>query len=316
MRAIVSMGAAVIAMIGLGGQGMASQMSDATPEIAAAVAAMGNQLTPDVVGGTMKLYAPLHAAASKAGVKVTTDVRYGDAPRNLLDVYTPDPVPGVKPPIMIFAHGGGFVRGDKKDVANIGYYFAQHGVVVLAMSYRFAPDATWPSGGEDVASVIKWIKANPDVHGGDTGAVFVAGNSAGAAHAATYAFFEDLQVPDDGVKGVILISIPTADTAHLDMQRDTVYYGTDASAYPARSVIDAVDGRKLPVFLAVGEFDMPSIQFQNHALVDALFARDQAMPTYVSAQGHNHISIVEHFGTADETLAPDILEFIRVHAAR
>ena len=298
------------------GSAVQAQMSANPPEIAEGVRAFGDKLGPNVVKGVTALYRPLHAAASKDGVAVTKDIAYGEGERQKLDLYLPANVPtGAKAPILLFAHGGGFVRGDKQDVAHFGYYFAQRGIVTVLINYGFAPQARFPSGGEDVGKAVTWLRNNASVHSGDTRSIFVSGNSAGATHAATYGFITSAAVPDDGVRGLILMSIPTADAENIGPQ-DKVYYGEDASQYPQMSIIRRVGDRKLPVFMAVAEFDMPSIQRQNKRLIDALFDRDGRLPNYKTALGHNHISIIEHFGTADESLGPDILEFIRENVAK
>ncbi|MBT9371184.1 alpha/beta hydrolase [Rhizobium sp. CSW-27] len=293
-----------------------AQMSANQPEVGEGVRAFGDRLGPDVVKGVTALYHPLHEAASKDGVTVTRDIAYGDGERQKLDLYVPtNAASGARLPILLFAHGGGFVRGDKQDVAHFGYYFGQHGIVTALMNYGFAPKAHFPSGGEDVAKAVSWLRGNASLHAGDAQSIFVSGNSAGATHAATYGFITSATSGDDGVRGLILISIPTADSEDLGPQ-DKVYYGEDASQYPRMSIIRHVGGRKLPVFMAVAENDMPSIQRQNKRLLDALFERDGKLPVYKTALGHNHISIIEHFGTADESLGPDILEFMRENLAK
>ena len=181
------------------------------------------------------------------------------------------------------------------------------------MNYDFAPHAKFPSGGKDIGKAVAWLKGHPEAHPGNTASIFVSGNSAGATHAATFGFITSAGKIDDGVRGLILISIPTADSEDLAPQ-DKVYYGDDVSAYPKMSIIRHIGDRKLPIFLAVAENDMPSIQKQNKRLVDALFSRDGKLPNYKTALGHNHISIIEHFGTPDESLGPDILQFIHENA--
>jgi len=74
-----------------------------------------------------------------------------------------------------------------------------------------------------------------------------------------------------------------------------------------------VDGRKIPVFMAVAELDMPSIHYQNHALINALYKRDKALPIFKVLIGHNHISAPMHYNTKDDVLGPEILEFIKVN---
>ena len=129
-------------------------------------------------------------------------------------------------------------------------------------------------------------------------------------------FFEDFQLKGgDGVAGAILFSGPTYDTSRLN-EKDVVYYGKDESKHPSMSAISHVDGRKIPVFLVIAELDMPSIVYQNYALINALYKRDKALPFIKVLIGHNHISETTHFNTKDESVGPDILEFMKVCAAK
>jgi acetyl esterase len=285
-----------------------------TPDIARSIIKLGPNLSRAMVGGTMKLYRPLHAKQNSTGFKLTADQSYGPHERNKLDVYRPANANGAEP-ILIFAHGGGFVRGDKKGTTNIGRYFSQRGIVTILINYRFAPKNKWPSGAQDIAMAVKWIRENPKIHGGDRNKIFVAGNSAGAMHAADYTFHEDLQIKNDGVIGAILISPPTVDltTRPVDPKRDALYYGVTGNR-AKQSVINALAGRKIPLLIAYAEYEPAIISDQNRRLISALAKRDKRLPLVVSAPGHNHISIVHHIGTADETLGPPILKFIKVQS--
>jgi acetyl esterase/lipase len=310
----------LLAMVALVSPSATAQMSANPPEVGAKIKAMGARLNRDIVITTAKLYAPLLAAAPKTGVKVTLDQSYGPDARNRLDVYQPQARAKRGSPIVVFLHGGGFVRGDKKRQDNVGIWFARHGVVGIMANYRFAPKNTWPSGAEDIASMIKWVKSNARRIGGNAQRIFLMGTSAGAGHVASYVFFERFHLNNDGVAGAILVSGPTYDLS-LNLGRDgkqlshsgeLAYFGADISKLEDMSSIRNVHGRKIPVFIAYAEFDMPLIQRQNMVLIEALYKRDKMLPTVKQVIGHNHISITRHFNTKDESLGPDVLEFIRL----
>lgn len=62
-----------------------------------------------------ELYKPLYEAASKEGVTVTKDIAYGSGARQKFDLYVLSNLPaGAKVPVLVFAHGGGFVRGERR----------------------------------------------------------------------------------------------------------------------------------------------------------------------------------------------------------
>lgn len=287
----------------------------ATPEVAAQLPALGQELSREMVGGTMKLYDPLHAAETEEGISVTRDVSYGADARNVLDVYAPEGAEAA--PVLIFVHGGGFVRGDKGDVAGIGRWFAKQGVVAVTMNYRFAPDNTWPSGAQDVKSVLDWVAIHAEAYGGDPAKIIVAGNSAGSMHVADYVFREELQGESDGVIGTILISPPTVDLTarEIDPKRDALYYGTDGDR-SEQSVVTVLEGREIPVMVAYAENEPAAIIDQTRLLIEALAKRDGRLPLVVGVPGHNHISVVEHIGTADESLARPMLNFVSLLASQ
>ena len=91
----------------------------------------------------LQAYRPLLAGAPKADVSVTRDIAYGSDARQVLDVYRHRDASSA--PILIFVHGGAFVRGDKdidgEVYANVLYYFARHGFIGLNMEYRRASNA-------------------------------------------------------------------------------------------------------------------------------------------------------------------------------
>lgn len=91
-------------------------------------------------------------------------------------------------PILVYAHGGGFVFCDLdshdglcRDIAN------RIPAVVISVAYRLAPENRWPDAAEDVYTAVRWTVDNADVVGGDARRVVVAGDSAGGNLAAVTA---------------------------------------------------------------------------------------------------------------------------------
>ena len=93
---------------------------------------------------------------------------------------------------------------------------------------------------------------------------------------------------------------------------ERAYFGADGSKYANMSAINDVEGRKIPVFIAFAELDMPMVQNQNLSLINALYKRDKLLPTVKQVLGHNHMSIVKHINTKDDSLGHDIIEFIKI----
>ncbi len=294
-----------------------AQISATPPEVATKIKEMGKNLSPEIIGTTMKLYMPLHANVDRSGVKVTKDEKYGTDERHRLDVYEPSEKASKLMPILVFVHGGGFVAGDKSApgspfYGNIGYYFAKRGILTVIPTYRLAPKHKWPAGTEDVAGALAWTRKNGEKFGGDTNRIFVMGHSAGGAHVASYVFQEEFQLKEgDGLSGAILMS-GVYDPAKVPV---AAYYGEDSSKYPSMAPIRYIERGKIPTFIIFAEFDPYPFDVQTSDLFQALCQRDKACPTIKQLIGHNHLSEAYHIGTADESIGPDIAEFIRTRGS-
>jgi acetyl esterase/lipase len=132
------------------------------------------------------------AAAPKDGVVVTRDQAYGKDPQQILDVYQPTASNGA--PVVIFIHGGAYVRGGKEEMGeaygNIATWFARQGMLGINATYRLAPAAKWSAGVDDVRGMVTWAKANATRYGGDPNHIILIGHSAGATHVSGYIFDE------------------------------------------------------------------------------------------------------------------------------
>ena len=258
---------------------------------------------------------PLWEATNNSAVKVTYDLKYGLHSKQAFDLYEPINSSQKSFPIIVFLHGGSFVAGDKSMYKNVGYHFAKLGITSIIMTYRLAPKYKWPSGTIDVANQLKWIRDNPQqIKNGDTSKVFLFGHSAGAQHAASYVFQEKFQIKNDGVIGAILASGSVYDTDVLNQKADPQYYdyfGHDNKLYPVRSVLNSLDGRKIPIFVSYAEYDKDNFQYQANSLVNSLYLRDKEMPKVRKIINHNHLSEVFHFNTGPSVFSNDIMSFIK-----
>jgi triacylglycerol lipase len=286
-------------------------------EHASAIAAMGAAITPELVDGTQRLYAP-HHAGDATGLNVTRDRVYGPDERNRLDVFTTD-ASGARP-VLVYVHGGGFVRGDKSLPGtpyydNVGRWAAANDFVGVTMTYRFAPAHTYPACAIDIANAVRWLRANVARFGGDPDAIVLVGQSAGAAHTATYVARRDLW-PDGaiGVAGVALFSGIYDFTTFEHSPGSLAYVGQGAEASRTATSLPGLVAAGVPIFFVVAEFDPPAFHAQGMQLADALFARDGRFPNVLYLPGHNHISQVVHLGAEgvdDPLLAARLGAFIR-----
>ncbi len=265
-------------------------------------------------------YAQRLATQDRSGVTLVADQAYGPHTRHRVDIYHPAS-PGTGRPVLLFLHGGGFIRGDKSDRANLGWWGAQQGFVTALINYRLAPEAQWPAGGEDVALAWQWLRTHCEQLGGNPRAIVLAGESAGAAHVAAASFIRALQPADWEVAGAFLLSgpydarmerlarealgIPTPDP------RNDAYFGSDRPDWKEASILERIDTPPFPVAVTVTERDLPHMQVQAGALFHRLVTAHGYRPQWRVLREHNHFSPGCAVGTEDQSLAAPLAAFVR-----
>lgn len=109
----------------------------------------------------------------------------GDIP---VRIYRPALAGPGSPPILVYAHGGGFVFCDLDSHDGLCRSFTNLiPAVVVSVDYRLAPEHRWPAAAEDLYAVARWAADNAHELGGDPAHVLVGGDSAGGNLAAVAA---------------------------------------------------------------------------------------------------------------------------------
>jgi acetyl esterase/lipase len=270
---------------------------------------MGTELSPTVLEQTGALFKPMHPPFNRA---LADDIEYAADPRQRLDIYSAD---SLDRPVILYVPGGGFVGGDKDDgevfYRNIGKFFAEAGYVCVIMNYRLAPSHPWPAGGSDVIAALAWCRNNISAYGGDSGRIFLCGQSAGATHAAT-ALFQMAPQERAALRGVMLINglFDTPDTP--DTPNFDAYFGP-RSTRAARSPLELCQPIDVPVLLALTEHEPRFLASSTFRLADRLCVLNGAAPQVDWLAGHNHVSCVFAIGTSADDLGLRLLAFCAAH---
>jgi triacylglycerol lipase len=295
-------------------------MSTSLTERRAALIALGAEPTPEMVAGTVALTAPGIDPAIYQGVAVAQDLAYGTHARQVLDVYSREGGSGAGRPVLVYVHGGGFVRGEKASdqtpyFANVGSWAVQQGWVGASINYRLAPEAGYPAGAQDVASAITWVVQNIARHGGDPERIILCGQSAGAMHVADYVVGHGGHGPHGrALAGAVLVSCLYDVGRAARKQNHVAYWGEDASLWPERGTLQGLIDTDLPLLCTVSELDDP--EFQDHAaqLVTEWFAQKGTFPPLHLLDGQNHLTPVYAIGTQWDALGSLLTRFVAVHA--
>lgn len=170
----------------MGGQ----RRSDLHPEVEAILSALESfpDVTQHSAAELREIIVSRRAPLTRLPAMKHAEDRTIDGPGGplALRVYVPETGGDAPLPVVVFAHGGGFVFCDLDSHDEFCRSMAAAvGVVVISVDYRRAPESAGPAAMEDVYAALVWAAGNAAEFGGDPDRIAVAGDSAGGNLAAT-----------------------------------------------------------------------------------------------------------------------------------
>ncbi|MEM7215700.1 MAG: alpha/beta hydrolase [Pseudomonadota bacterium] len=88
--------------------------------------------------------------------------------------------PGKKAPVIIYVHGGGWIKGNREKIYNLDTFATQRGWMLVSIQYRPVPRTNIDGQIRDVVRSINWVRRNISRHGGDKNRIVIMGHSAGS----------------------------------------------------------------------------------------------------------------------------------------
>src|SRR3954470_24602010 len=129
-----------------------------------------------VIGGDYARYLEryrLESAEALRSVPVQRDLRYGDAPRALLDYY-PAPAAVHRPGLFVYVHGGYWQELSKDQSAFLAPAWHAAGFACAVVGYTLAPEASLPAIVSECRQALTWLHRRADVLGFDAERIVVA----------------------------------------------------------------------------------------------------------------------------------------------
>lgn len=267
-------------------------------------------------------------AQTTAPARIERDIPYAQ-PRNerqLLDIFAP--ASGTNLPVVVWVHGGGWMRGSKNEVDHKPAAFAAAGYVFVAVNYRFIPHVTMETIVRDVAKSVGWVHANIASRGGDPNRIFLMGHSAGAQLAALLCtdsrYIEVESVPRTSIKGCVPVD---GDTYDVPLQIATAAarrrslkqpppklghaekFGNTVERLRELSAVNHIaPNRGIPPFLILHVADHTDTSAQAHRLWEAL---DRAgIPAQLfAADDTDHVKLDRDLGVAGDPATRALFHF-------
>ena len=220
------------------------------------------------------------SAAPKTGdpanvLTLKTDASYESAfPNGKLDLYSARS--GEPLPLIVYAHGGYYVGGDKSGLAEYCRTLASYGYVVANLNYELAPDGQYPTQLLQVNEAISFLLKHADDFGIDPSRVFIGGDSAGghlASQMGLYYTNADFRQKTGGtpaiqaeqLRGVLLLcgyyNTETVRATRFPMIADSIWILTGEKQFEGTEVssrmntVAQVTPAYPPAFLACGDQD-------------------------------------------------------------
>jgi len=245
------------------------------------------------------------------GVRAFLDVPYrsngGD--RHKLDLYLPNRRAF---PVVVFAHGGAWVSGDKAMHADLGAFLAKQGIGSVLLNYRLAPYVCHPAPAQDLAQAFAWTWKHIGSYGGDPDRLYLCGHSAGGHSAALLgtdeAFLAAEGLGFEQVRGVIAVSGVYKIHWNVTLARlGFVFRNTDRrAASPFWNI-----KRGCPPFLVLHAFkELWTLSRQAYQFHKRLL-RYNCKSSLVAAPGDDHNTIIRTISLPTSAHGDAIVNFIQ-----
>jgi len=249
-----------------------------------------------LIGGN---YAPfleryqVESTRSHRTLPVMRDLRYGPAPRALLDFF-PAPAGVVGPGLLVYIHGGYWQELSKDQSAFLAPAWHCAGVAHAVVGYTLAPAARLPDIVSECRAALRWLQASANSLRFDAGNMVVAGSSAGGYLAAACA--DGLERP---LRGIVPVS-GIYDVAPLIGTSINDALGLDASTASALDLLSTTR-QFSPGVVAWGEIETSEFKRQSQAFA-ARLATEGLRSTCLEIPGRNHFDVIFELGNPESAL--------------
>jgi arylformamidase len=238
------------------------------------------------------------------------DIPYGTGPLETYDLFFAG---RGQAPIQIFFHGGSWKGQDKSNYSFLALPLTAHNVISINVNYDLCPHVTIEALIDECRHAVLHVWKHARLMGGDPNRISVCGHSAGA-HIATRMIeteWTHYHAPADLIKAGVLIS-GLYDLEPIRLTATNKDVRLTPEDVQRESPMTRIPTRKIPLFLACGTDDNAEFCRQTRDYAHHLRAHDVPI-TYVEAQGHNHFTILEALGDANDTLGRAMVDMALGH---
>lgn len=253
----------------------------------------------------------LNGLGSNSAYRMVSTVRYGNEPRQQLDVY--QPAVSRKGIVVVFFYGGGWRTGARDEYRFVAQTLTRYGATVVIPDYRIYPGAVFPAFMHDAAATVAWTHRHIAEYGGDPKKIYLVGHSAGA-HIVTLLALDKQYLAAQGLgtdilAGVVGLATPTNFAATLEAKYRPAF-GDQAELERAQPIRYARADAP-PMLLQHGADDGVVLPHNSLALAERVTALGgQARAQIYPDKGHPGLILFFSWLFGGSAILDDTLNFI------
>jgi arylformamidase len=237
-------------------------------------------------------------------------LRYGESNAEVLDIFAQAGIRDA--PVMVFIHGGAWIRSTKDDASFAAPVFNSHGAIYVAVNYASLASVRMPEMAEQCRRSIEWVVRNVSEFGGNPQKVFLSGHSAGA-HLSGCMLTTDWAargITANPISAALLLSgLYELRPVVLSSRRSYVHLTDDEVT--ALSPMRHLDRVKSPVTIISADQDSPEFQRQSKVFGAALDAMG-LLKTHEVLFNANHFEEAQQLGQAGSAVARSALQMMNL----
>jgi arylformamidase len=235
------------------------------------------------------------SALVRRQARAVLGLRYGAAPKSMLDVFPTDAVGGAQAPVLVFIHGGYWRSLDKSDFSFVAPSFTADGAMVVVPNYDLCPAVSVEHIALQMTEALAWTVRHAAEHGGDPARIAVAGHSAGGHLVAMLLSCRWKEVAEDLPAAPLTGGLAISGLFDLEPLRHTTILQPDLKLTPAS--VARLSPAFFPrpkagkLYTTVGLDESSEFLRQNTLIRDVW--GPTAVPVCETLPGKHHFSVLE-----------------------
>ena len=235
-------------------------------------------------------------------------VKYGPTVDETVDIF---PAKDKGAPLLLFIHGGYWVRCSSKDFSFVAAGLVKQGISVAVSNYSLCPEVSITEITRQSRALVAWLYRESHNVGIDPSNIFVAGHSAGGQQVGMLLatnWKNTYGLPNEVIKGGIPIS------GIFDLSPLLYSYLQPKLQLNHQSIIHqsphlCIPESDTPLLISVGEKETSEFRRQSAEYFQAWSDRGNACEQWIE-KGKNHFSVIESLNDSDSSFCRGVVDFI------